>query len=241
MVGRLAAFFPLADPLAPIDLLDVYAGEGVDYVEFGWPAKNPYLDGPDVRDAMKRAGLGDPGAALISACGMLARHFARPRALLMTYAEPEHPALANRMLLDAIDSLLVVAPASDATRVSMETLARARGAAVSSFLALPLAAADIAAATRAGGYVMLQAAPGVTGPRATLDPISASRIETLRASGIAAPILLGFGISDGARARAAMDLGADGVVVGSAVLRAALQGRSVLALCLKDLRNALNG
>jgi tryptophan synthase alpha chain len=81
----------------------------------------------------------------------------------------------------------------------------------------------------------------VTGPRATLDPISASRIETLRASGIAAPILLGFGISDGAQARAAMDLGADGVVVGSAVLRAALQGRSVLALCLKDLRNALNG
>jgi len=119
MVGRLAAFFPLADPLAPIDLLDVYAGEGVDYVEFGWPAKNPYLDGPDVRDAMKRAGAGDPGAALISACGMLASHSAGPRALLMTYAEPGHPALANPSLLDAIDALLAVAPAGDATRISI--------------------------------------------------------------------------------------------------------------------------
>src|SRR5271168_854783 len=120
MVGRLAAFFPLADPLAPIDLLDVSAGEGVDYVEFGWPAKNPYLDGPDVRDAMKRAGPEDPGAALISARGMLARNIARPRALLMTYAEPEHPVLANQLLFDAIDALLVVAPAGDGTRISTE-------------------------------------------------------------------------------------------------------------------------
>jgi tryptophan synthase alpha chain len=241
MVGRLAAFFPLADPLAPIDLLDVYAGEGVDYVEFGWPANNPYLDGPDVRDAMKRAGARDPGAALISACGMLAGHGAGPRALLMAYAEPEHPVLADPSLLGAIDALLVVAPAGDAIRICMETLARASGVGVSSFLALPLAEADIAAAARADGYVMLQAAPGVTGPRTALDPANATRIGTLRASGIAAPILLGFGISNGAQARAAMDLGADGVVVGSAVLRAALQGHSVLALCLKDLRNALNG
>ena len=179
MVGRLAAFFPLADPLAPIDLLDVYAGEGVDYVEFGWPAKDPYLDGPDVRDAMKRAGPGDPAAALISACGMLARHIAGPRALLMTYAEPGHPALTNLLLFDAIDALLVVAPAGDRTRISMETQAQARGVAVSSFLALPLAEADIAAATRASGYVMLQAAPGVTGPRATLDPVNAARIGDL--------------------------------------------------------------
>jgi tryptophan synthase alpha chain len=241
MVGRLAAYFPLADPLAPIDLLDVYAGEGVDYVEFGWPANNPHLDGPDVRNAMKRAGLGDPGAALIAARGMLATHAARPRALLMAYAEPEDPALADPSLLDAIDALLVVAPAADATRIGMETLARARGVAVSSFLGLPLAEADIAAATRADGYVMLQAAPGLTGPRPALDPVNAARIGTLRAQGIAAPILLGFGISNGAQARAAMDLGADGVVVGSAVLRAALQGHSVLALCLKELRNALNG
>jgi len=241
MVARLAAFFPLADPLAPIDLLDIYAGEGVDWVEFGWPAKNPYLDGPDVRNAMKRAGAGDPGAALVLARGMLACHIAGPRALLMTYAEPEHPVLANPWLLDAIDALLVVAPAGERTRIDMETLARATGVAVSSFLALPLAEADIAAAARAGGYVMLQAAPGVTGPRAALDPVNAARIGALRAYGIAAPILLGFGISNGAQARAAMELGADGVVVGSAVLRAALQGHSALALCLKDLRNALDG
>lgn len=241
MVARLAAFFPLADPLAPIDLLDIYAGEGVDYVEFGWPAKGPYLDGPDVRDAMTRAGSADPGAALLSCCERLAGRSDRPQALLMTYAEPEHPALVNQKLFEAIDALLAVAPANDAVRVSMETLARANGTAVSSFLALPLADADVFAATQASGYVMLQAAPGVTGPRATLDPDNAVRISALRAKGISAPILLGFGISNGAQARAAIDLGADGIVVGSAVLRAAIQGPSALAHCLKDLRNALNG
>ena len=206
------------------------------------PRKNPYLDGPDVRDAMTRRWPGDPGAALLSGCGMLAGHSARPRALLMTYAEPEHPALANPYAVRCDRRACSPWP-RPATRSAsrMETLARANGAAVSSFLALPLADADIAAATRASGYVMLQAAPGVTGPRAALDPVNAARIATLRAKGIAAPILLGFGISNGAQARAAMDLGADGVVVGSAVLRAAIQGPSALAACLKDLRNALNG
>ena len=83
---------------------------------------------------------------------------------------------------------------------------------------------------------MLQAAPGLTGPRASLDPANAGRIASLRASGVAAPILLGFGVSNGEQARAAVGLGADGVVVGSAALRAALAGRAELAALLKDLR-----
>jgi tryptophan synthase alpha chain len=63
----------------------------------------------------------------------------------------------------------------------------------------------------------------------------------LRAGGVAAPILLGFGVSNGEQARAAVDLGADGVVVGSAALRAALVGRTELKALLKDLRMGLDG
>ena len=97
------------------------------------------------------------------------------------------------------------------------------------------------AARRADGYVMLQAAPGLTGPRPSLDPSNAGRIATLRADGVAAPILLGFGVSNGEQARAAVGLGADGVVVGSAALRAALERPSKLARLLKDLRKGLDG
>ncbi len=136
--------------------------------------------------------------------------------------------------------MLVAAPPWDAGRKAIEARARAAGAGVSTFLALPVTQADIAAARLADGYVMLQAAPGLTGPRACLDPANAQRIAGLRAEGVGAPIVLGFGISSGEQARAAVDLGADGVVVGSVALRAALKGRAELSLLLTDLRKSLD-
>ncbi len=72
-------------------------------------------------------------------------------------------------------------------------------------------------------------------------PSNAARIEALRVEGVGAPVVLGFGISNGEQARAAVGLGADGVVVGSAALRAALKGRAELSALLGDLRNGLDG
>lgn len=228
---RLVAYFPLADPAIPQDWLDVYEAEGVDIVECGWPAREPYLDGADVRASMARAG--DPAPAWAAA----RRLCARP--LLMAYAEP--PRLGDPALLQGAYGLLAVAPPGDAVRRALEARARAAGAAVCAFLPLPLSEPDVAAARRADGYVMLQAAPGVTGPRPELDPANAARIAGLRGQGVAASILLGFGVSTGEQARAAVGFGADGVVVGSAALRAALEGRAALAALLRDLRRGLDG
>ena len=158
----------------------------------------------------------------------------------MTYAEPGHAALSNSAFFDGVDAVLVVAPPRDARREAIETRARAAGVAISTFLPLPVASADVTAARLAGGYVMLQSAPGLTGPRAALDHRNAARITRLRAEGVTAPIVLGFGISNGGQARAAVDLGADGIVVGSAALRAALKGRAELSALLDDLRNGLD-
>ena len=159
----------------------------------------------------------------------------------MTYAEDDHPALAEPGMLRGIDAVLVVASPRDGRRVAIERQARSSGAAVSVFLPLPLNPDDVAAARRAEGYVMLQAAPGLTGPRASLDPANAGRIAGLRAEGVAATIVLGFGVANGEQARAAVGLGADGVVVGSAALRAALLGRAEFTALLKDVRRGLDG
>jgi tryptophan synthase alpha chain len=88
---------------------------------------------------------------------------------------------------------------------------------------------------------MLQAAPGVTGPRPSVETDNGQRVADLRARGVTAPIVLGFGISTGDQARTAVTLGADGVVVGSAVLRAALEGPIALRRLLEDLREGLDG
>jgi tryptophan synthase alpha chain len=240
MAPSLIAYFPLADAAVPTDLLDLYVGAGVDTVEFGWPARDPYLDGADVRASMARAASGDPYAALTAARERLASHRTAPKALIMTYAEPHHPALRDPDFFRGVDATLVVGPADGACRSAMENRARKAGAAISVFLPLPLAADDIAAATQADCYAMLQAAPGLTGPRTSLDVDNKARVTELRARGVTAPIVLGFGISSGAQARLAVDFGADGVVVGSAILRAALQGRRELEALLTQFREGLD-
>lgn len=240
MSPSLVAYFPLADAVVPTHLLDLYADAGVDIVEFGWPARDPYLDGADVRASMARAVEGDPRAALIAARARLASHRNAPKAVIMTYAEPDHPALRDPDFFRGVDAVLVVGAPEGASRSAMESNARRVGAGVSAFLPLPLAADDVTAATHADCYAMLQAASGVTGPRASLDADNKGRVAQLKAKGVTAPIVLGFGISNGAHARAAVDYGADGVVVGSAVLRAALQGPGELEALLTQLREGLD-
>jgi tryptophan synthase alpha chain len=237
----LAVYFPLGDPEIPVEGLDLYAQSGVDIVEFGWPSRDPYLDGSEVRASMERALRSDPAVALRAALERLARTPWAPKALLMTYCEAGHPGLTDAALFHGLDGLLVVASPSDSRRAKLEAGAQKSGVAVSAFVPLPLDEGNVAAARRADFYVMLQAASGVTGPRATLDKANGERIARLRDAGVAGPILLGFGISDGAQARKAVCLGADGVVVGSTALRAARQGRDALEALLKDLRDGLDG
>jgi tryptophan synthase alpha chain len=241
MSPSLIAYFPLADAAVPTHLLDLYADAGVDIVEFGWPAKDPYLDGADVRASMARAAKGDPRAAFTAARERLSSHRKAPKALIMTYAEPDHPALRDPDFFREADATLVLGPPEGARRSAMETSARKAGAGVSAFLPIPLTGGDIAAATHADYYAMLQSASGVTGPRTSLDADNKARVTQLRAKGVTVPIVLGFGISSAAQARAAVDYGADGVVVGSAVLRAALQGRDELEALFTQLREGLDG
>jgi tryptophan synthase alpha chain len=239
MPARLIVYFPLGDPAVGPRLLDLYADAGVDVVECGWPSADPYLDGPDVRASMTRALAHDPGAAWSAVRERLARSGA-PNALLMTYVAGRHPGLGDPHFFSGAYGVLAVASPGDVARAELEAHARASSAAVCAFLPDPLTEPDIAKARGADGYLMLQAAPGLTGPRPSLDPANAQRIARLRGAGISAPILLGFGVSTPDHARTAVALGADGVVVGSAALRAALQGRAALADLLKGLRRGLD-
>ncbi|WP_230719034.1 tryptophan synthase subunit alpha [Martelella mediterranea] len=236
----LSCYFPLGDRQVSPDLLDIYAGEGVDVIEIGMASPDPFLDGPDVRQSMLRADRGRWRTDLDAVLERLAKFQNPPRALLMTYADPAHPGLHETDLWRGLDSLLVVARADDPLAMRLERAATDNGVALSPFVSLPLDEKAIERAREAGFYIMLQAHAGATGPRETLDPGNADRIAQLRAAGATRPILLGFGISGGAQARQAMELGADGVIVGSQVLRAALAGGDALRALLRDLRSGLN-
>jgi tryptophan synthase alpha chain len=235
----LTCYFPVGDPQLSPDLLAIYADEGVDVLELGLPSANPYLDGPDVAHSMARSG--DWRRGLDAVRDHLARLARRPASLIMTYADLAGELAGEAAPWQDIDALLVVAPPDDPARASLEAAARRRAVLISSFTAVPFDAMSLAAARTADGYVMLQSTPGVTGPRDSLDPASRERLDALKRSGVTAPILLGFGISGGRQAAAARDFGADGVVVGSQCLRAALAGPRQLRATLADLRRGLDG
>ncbi len=196
----LSCYFPLGDPAVPVELLDIYAGEGVDVIEIGMASPDPFLDGADVRSSMQRADRAFWRRDLNAVLDRLSRFREPPRALLMTYADEAHPAFAHEDLWRRLDSLLVVARESDPLAAMLEKSAIAAGISPSAFLPLPLGDEGMARARQARFYVMLQSNDGPTGPRKDVDPGNAARIASLKAAGVTAPILLGFGISNGAQA-----------------------------------------
>ena len=92
----------------------------------------------------------------------------------------------------------------------------------------------------ARGYIMLQAAPGKTGMRQTLDESNREKIKMLKAAGVKVPVLLGFGISTAAQAAAALVMGADGVVIGSASIHYSLMGEEAIRNFLTEVRGAMD-
>jgi tryptophan synthase alpha subunit len=239
--AMLSCYFPVGDPLISLDLLEVYADSGVDVVELGLPSPHPRLDGPIVTASMHRAlKVGDTRRGLDLILNHLARRSEAPRSLIMGYGDGFARDLPESCDWPPIDAVLVVEDPDHPVRCAIETRARLAGARVSAFVPASFDANDIAAACRADSYVMVQAATGVTGPRDAVDPAGSKRVTDLRAAGVMRPILLGFGISDGRQAGEALRLGADGVVVGSLCLKAALAGRQELAAVLADLRRGLD-
>ncbi len=92
-------------------------------------------------------------------------------------------------------------------------------------------------ATHGGGFVYLISRLGVTGVREDVASDLPDTIRTLRAA-TSLPICVGFGISTPAQARDVSRL-ADGVVVGSAVVRAADRDPADALVLVRSLREAL--
>jgi tryptophan synthase alpha chain len=73
----------------------------------------------------------------------------------------------------------------------------------------------------ARGFVYTVSLTGTTGERAALDGTSLRAILARVAAATDAPVAVGFGIGTPEQARVAADAGADGVIVGTRLVRAA--------------------
>ena len=220
--GAFGAFLLLGDPDLPrsASLLDALVEGGADMIEVGIPFSDPIADGPVIQAASRRAleaGV-RVGDCFDLIAGFCERHRDVPIGIL-TYAN----LVVSRdgFMRDAVqagaDSLLVAdVPALEAEPFAQEMLQAGIEPVLIAAANTPLQALqNIARLSQAYTYCVSRA--GITGTHASGD-FEHSLVTRLVEVG-APPPVFGFGISEPAHVRAALEAGAAGVISGSAIVR----------------------
>ena len=219
VVPYLTAGFP-----SPADgplLLEAVAAAGCRLVEIGIPFSDPVADGPVIQAASARALA--QGTTVADGLALAARAAALGLVpVVMTYLNPVLAMGLERFAAAAADAGVrgVILP-----DVPREEAGPARAA----FAAAGMTLVDLVAPTsgtarteriarEARGFLYVVSHTGVTGGDAALDAAVAPLVARIR-DVTDTPCYVGFGIATPDRARAAAAV-ADGVIVGSALLRA---------------------
>lgn len=216
------------------------ADSGADILELGIPFSDPLADGPVIHAAGTAAlAAGATPYAVLGACERLA---ARVPVVLMVYA--------NIVMTAGVEGFALRAAGAGASGLIVPDLphdeaGELRAACDAENLALvPLVAptttperiVEIGADAR--GFVYTVSLTGTTGERAELPPGLAETVEHVRAAA-SVPVAVGFGISTADHARAVAEV-ADGVIVGSRVVRAAGEGgAAAVGSLVSELAHAL--
>ncbi len=200
------------------------AEAGADLIELGVPFSDPLADGPVIHAAGTAAlAAGVTPDDVLGVCEAAA---ARLPVVLMVYA--------NVVLHVGVEVYARRAAAAGAAGLIVPDLAHeeagelrdacdAAGIALVALVAPTTSEARLAQiGAHARGFVYAVSLAGTTGERDELAPELGGLVERIRAAS-AEPVAVGFGISTPAQARAVGEL-ADGVIVGSRVVRAAGEG-----------------
>jgi tryptophan synthase alpha chain len=220
----LVAFFTAGDPSLETTARLVIEAErrGADVIELGVPFSVPIADGPVIQRAGQRALAAGASLRRVLELMRTLRHEVRVPIVLFTYYNPVLafglPAFAETAGKVGVDGVLMVdLPPEESDELRRET--DAAGLDMIHMVA-PTSTVDRVRmiARRIRGFVYLVSSTGVTGERAELPPELASQVRSLRLV-TTKPVCVGFGIGRPEQAAAVGRL-ADGVIVGSAIVRA---------------------
>lgn len=214
------------------DLLRGLEAAGADAIEVGIPFSDPVMDGPVIQEASRRALL--DGATPSSVLGIVKEAGLGVPVAVMTYANPVWHAGLEAFLDACLDAGVsgVIVPDLPVDEASEWRNACAEASVAPVFLAAPGSPEQrlraIGEASR--GFVYCVATYGVTGERERLAPTAAELVARLRVL-TDRPLLVGVGIAEPSQAAKACAF-ADGVVVGSALVRPLLEADAYAALRL---------
>jgi len=229
--GKHAALMPyvMAGFPTPADSLAIGRAcvqAGADVLELGVPYSDPLADGPVIHAAGTRALAA--GASMASVLEVGRALAPSVPVVLMCYAN---------MVFGACGLIVPDLPLEEAG--ALRRACDARGLALVPLVA-PTTPPERLAAIGAGarGFLYTVSVVGTTGERATLQESLAAVIARAKAA-TDVPVAVGFGISTPQQARAAADAGADGVIVGTRLVRAAGEQPDAVAELVGELATAL--
>ena len=216
------AFITCGDPDLETTAAAVRAAveNGADLIELGIPFSDPTAEGPVIQAASLRALRGGVTTDRIFAFVRRLRREVSVPLVFMTYANVVFSYGADRFMAacrEAGASGLILPDLPYEEKEEFAPACRRHGVALISLIA-PTSADRIARiAAGAEGFVYLVSSLGVTGVRSAITTDLAPLVQTIREN-TRLPVAVGFGISTPEQARQMAGC-ADGVIVGSAILR----------------------
>jgi tryptophan synthase alpha chain len=241
------AFMPYAvlgypDRQASLATIRILVEAGADILELGLPFSDPLADGPTVQAATQKSL--ENGTTMADCLAMTAELRAggvETPALLMGNV---NPLLAYGLAQFVADAANVGADGFIVPDLPPEEAGELAGLCRQHQLALVYLLAPTSTpariklvAAQASGFIYLVSLTGVTGARAELPPDLAEFVGRVRAE-TEMPLAVGFGIGNGAQAKAVGQL-ADGVIVGSALVKRAGESPERVRELAMELRAAL--
>jgi len=242
LIAYLAAGDP--SPERTPDFVAALERGGVDLIELGVPFSDPIADGPVIQRGSDRALKAGTSVRKVLEIARKIRETSQIPLVLFTYMNPILRYGLDELARDAkaagIDGCLL-------TDLSVEEASPYVGAMRSAgldtvFLAAPTSTPERLklVAEYSTGFVYLVSRTGVTGERASISESLAPLVTAVRAS-TKLPLAAGFGISTPEQAAAVAKM-ADGVVVGSAIVRLIEQnaGEAGLEKFARSLRQGID-
>jgi tryptophan synthase alpha chain len=226
-----------------LDVVRAVADAGADAIEIGIPFSDPVMDGATIQEASRRAL--DIGATPAGIIADLSKVEIGVPLVVMTYYNPVQHLGHERFAAALIDSGIDGAIVPDLPLDELDGWGDAAdGAGVETvLLAAPTTPDDRlrAICERSRGFVYGVSLLGVTGERSNLSDRALDMGSRLKAV-TDRPVLLGVGVSTPEQAARAASA-ADGVIVGSALVRRLLEGGGPeqAGLFVAEIRAALDG
>lgn len=234
--------FGYPDREAGLENIRQLVAAGADMLELGIPFSDPLADGPTIQ-AATQAAL-DNGITLRECLAMtkdLRAEGMDTPAVMMGYVNPMMAYGLEQFVKDAkeagVDGLIVPdLPPEESEELG--SICREHGLALIYFLAPTSTPERIElVAEKANGFIYLVSLTGVTGARTSMASDLGEFVGRVREA-TSTPLAVGFGIGNGEQAKAVGNL-ADGVIVGSALVKRSAESPQSVHELATELREAL--